>query len=80
MIYAKIKNQEEQKRLDDALDSSKSKKWYRRLQIVADSAKRFTVKQLSIMFAVCEATIRSYIKLYNEGGLDKLAPIGLHKV
>jgi len=31
MIYAKIKDQEEQKQLDDALDSSKSKKWYRRL-------------------------------------------------
>jgi len=75
MIYANVKNQEEQKRLDDALDSSKSKNWYRRLQVVANSAKRFTVKQLSIMFAICEATIRSYIQLYNEGGLDKLAPV-----
>ena len=72
MIYAKIKDQEEQKQLDDALDSSKNKKWYRRLQVIANSAKRFTVKQLSIMFAICEATIRSYIQLYNEGGLDKL--------
>jgi len=57
MIYAKIKDQEEQKQLDDALDSSKNKKWYRRLQVIANSAKRFTVKQLSIMFAICEATI-----------------------
>jgi len=62
MIYAKVKDQEEQKQLDDALDSSKSKKWYRRLQVVANSAKKFAVKQLSIMFAICEATIRSYIQ------------------
>ena len=33
MIYAKIKNQEEQKRLDDTLKSSQKKNWYRRLQI-----------------------------------------------
>ena len=75
MIFGKIKDQEEQERLDDALKASKNKKWYRRLQVVANSAKKFTVKQLSIMFAICEATIRSYIKLYNEGGLDKLAPV-----
>ena len=56
MIYAKIKDQEEQKQLDDALDSSKNKKWYRRLQVIANSTKRFTVKQLSIMFAICKAT------------------------
>jgi len=75
MIYAEIKSQEEQERLDAALKASKNKKWYRRLQVVANSAKKVTVKRLSIIFAICETTIRSYIKLYNEGGLDKLAPV-----
>ena len=75
MIYAEIKSQEEQERLDAALKASKNKKWYRRLQVVANSAKNVTVKRLSIIFAICETTIRNYIKLYNEGGLDKLAPV-----
>ena len=74
MIYAKIKDQEEQKRLDDALKASKDKKWYRRLKIIALSAKKYTVQKLSEMFDLCEATIRNYIRSYNKGGLAKLAP------
>ena len=38
MIYAKIEKEEEQKRLDDALEASKNKNWYRRLKIIALSA------------------------------------------
>jgi transposase len=75
MIYARIKSQEEQKRLDDTLKASKTKNWYRRLQIVALSAEKYPVSRLSEMFNLCQATIRSYIKSYNEGGLDKLAPV-----
>ena len=74
MIYAKIKDEEEQKQLDDALKASKSKNWYRRLKIIALSAAKHTVKQLGEMFDLCEATIRNYIHSYNQGGLDKLAP------
>lgn len=74
MIYAKIENQEERKRLEDALKNSKSKSWYRRLNIIALSADKYTVKQLSQMFNVCEATIRGYIHSYNEGGLEQLKP------
>jgi transposase len=33
------------------------------------------VKELSEMFKLCEATIRSYINSYNQGGLDELAPV-----
>jgi len=75
MIYAKIKNQEEQKRLDDTLKSSQKKNWYRRLQIISLSAKKYTVQKLSEMFELCEATIRNYVHSYNEGGLDKLKPV-----
>ena len=74
MIYAEIKTQEEQERLDASLKASKDKKWYRRLKVVAISAKKYTVNQLSEMFNLCRATIRSYIKSYNEGGLDELTP------
>ena len=74
MIYANIKSEEEQKQLDDALKASKSKNWYRRLKIIALSAAKHTVKQLSDMFDLCEATIRNYIHSYNQGGLDKLKP------
>ena len=75
MIYAKIKTQEEQKRLNDAMKASKTKNWYRRLQIVSFSAKKYTVKKLSEMYKLCEATIRNYIHSYNKGGLDKLKPV-----
>ena len=72
MIYAQIKTQAEQARLDAALKASKDKQWYRRLQIIALSARKHTVSQLSPMFNLCQATIRSYIKAYNEGGLEGL--------
>jgi transposase len=75
MIHAKIKTQEAQKHLNDALKASKNKNWYRRLRIIALSADKYTVKQLSGMFDLCEATIRNYIRSYNEGGLDKLKPV-----
>ena len=77
MIYAEVKSPEEQRLLDDALEASKRKSWYRRLQIIALSAKKskeYTVQKLSEMFNVCQQTVRNYIHAYNNGGLDKLAP------
>ena len=74
MIYAEVKRPEEQKRLDEALKASKKKSWYRRLQVIALSAQKYTVQKLSEMFRLCEQTIRNYIHSYNEGGLAKLAP------
>lgn len=75
MIYAKIESQEEQQRLDDALRASRQKSWYRRLQMVANSAKGATVKQLSATFGLCKATIRNYINTYNQDGLESLKPV-----
>ena len=75
MIYAEIKTQEERKRLDDALRASNNKSWYRRLQIVSLSAQRYTVQKLSEMFDVCQQTVRNYINAYNQGKLEKLAPV-----
>jgi transposase len=75
MIYANIKNQEEHIRLQEALRAAKNKNWYRRLQVIELSAEKYSVQELSDTFKLCEATIRNYIHSYNEGGLDKLAPV-----
>ena len=75
MIYAEIKDQEELIRLQDAMKAAKDKNWYRRLQIIEFSVEKYSVQELSDRFKLCEATIRNYIHSYNEGGLDKLAPV-----
>ena len=75
MIYANIKNEEERIRLADALRAAKDRNWYRRLQVIELSAEKYSVQELSDTFKLCEATIRNYIHSYNEGGLDKLAPV-----
>lgn len=74
MVYVKIEDPEQEKRLIDELKTSKYKNWYRRLQIIANSAEGVTVEQLSQMFNVSQATIRRYIHSYNQGGLDTLKP------
>ncbi len=75
MIHAEIKDQEERIRFQDAMKASKDKNWYRRLQIIEFSVKKYSVQELSDRFKLCEATIRNYIRPYNEGGLDKLASV-----
>jgi transposase len=74
MIYATISSEETRKRLYDAIEEAKDVKWYIRLKIIAVSATKKTVKELSDMFDLCDATIRNYIHDYNNGGLDQLAP------
>jgi transposase len=74
MIYAILKNPEDQKLLDDELKLAKDRNWYRRLQIIKLSAGKHTVQELSQDFDLCQQTIRNYIHAYNEGGLDKLKP------
>ena len=72
MIYAKIENQEENRLLEDALKASRNKSWYRRLEIIQNSAKGIIVPKLSEIFSVCQQTVRNYINAYNLGGLDAL--------
>jgi transposase len=74
MIYATISSEEAQRRLDEAIEEARDVKWYIRLRIIALSATKQTVKELSEMFDLCEATIRNYIHDYNRGGLQQLAP------
>ena len=75
MIYAKIENPEQEKRLIDELKTSKDKNWYRRLEVITNSAKGVTVEQLSKTFNVSQATIRRYIHAFNQGGLESIKPI-----
>lgn len=75
MIYAEIKNPEDAELLNNAIKSAKSKKWYRRLKVVELSAQKRKVLELSNIFHVSAATIRRYIHEYNQGGLNKLAPV-----
>jgi transposase len=74
MIYATISSEEAQKRLNEAIEEAKDVKWYIRLKIIALSATKQTVEELSKMFELHKATIRRYIHGYNQGGLEELAP------
>jgi len=74
MIYATISSEEAQKRLNEAIEEARDVRWYLRLKVVAFSAAKQTVKELSEMFDLCEATVRNYIHDYNQGGLEKLKP------
>ena len=66
MIFAKVKDQKEQERLDKAIDKAKDKKWYRRLMIVKLSSQGKLTRHLKKEFDVGEATIRRYINSYND--------------
>lgn len=74
VIYAIFKNKEEQKLLDRAIREAKDKGWYRRLMVIKLSSQGKLIRHLQKEFGLCEATIRSYIHSYNQGGLDELRP------
>lgn len=74
MIYAEIKNPQEMEFLNTELKAAKSAKWYRRLIIISHSAQGESVQELGRRFGVCQATIRSYIRTYNQGGIEQLRP------
>ena len=60
-MFAKV-TETEQKEIKEAMKTSKNKKWYRRLKI--------SVPELAKMFDLSQATVRTYIKKYNEDGLE----------
>ena len=74
MIYAKVKDSDAQQEINEELSATNNKKWYRRLMIISLSAQKYTVKKLTEMFQLSEATIRRYIHVYNQGGLSGLKP------
>ncbi len=73
MIYAQV-NDESLKLLEKELKATEDVKWYRRLKIIQFSSQGETVPQLAKRFDVCQATVRTYIKRYERGGLAALKP------
>ncbi|MBC8231520.1 helix-turn-helix domain-containing protein [bacterium] len=73
MIYAKV-NPEAIEVLETELKKPKDGNWYRRLKIIHLSSQGYTVPQLSCFFDLSSATVRDYIKRYNQGGLAALKP------
>ena len=75
MIYARIQTNKQFQRLEEELERSQKKNWYRRLMIIKLSAtEKRSVAQLSKMFDLCPATVRNYIRTYNLGGPKALVP------
>lgn len=74
MIYAIPETEDAISDLQCALKEAKQVKWYRRLKIIQLSMSGLSVAQLSEQFDLCSATIRSYIKAYNAGGIENLRP------
>lgn len=58
--------------LAQAMKQSKNIREYQRLHIIQLSSKGKTVPELADLFNRGEATIRDYIKRYNQGGLNRL--------
>ena len=71
MIFAFI-NDENIELFEKELKETKDAKWYRRLKILHLSYKGLTVPQLAQEFDLSSATVRDYIKRYNQGGFFEL--------
>jgi transposase len=74
MIYAAPRTEDAISELQFYLKEARDTKWYRRLKIIQLSMTDMTVSQLAEQFDVCKATVRNYIKAYNEDGIEGLKP------
>lgn len=74
MIYADPRTEHAISELQVYLKEARNAKWYRRLKIIQLSMTHMTVPQLAEQFDVCKATVRNYIKAYNEDGIEGLKP------
>lgn len=73
MIHAQI-DETAREELEAALKEAKQVKWYRRLKIIDLSAQGHSAPKVGKMFNLSAATVRIYIKRYNQGGLAGLVP------
>ena len=71
MLYAQATPQDI-KALEYAMKQNKNIREYQRMHIIQLSLSGKTVPELSKLFNRCKATIRDYIKRYNQGGLKPL--------
>jgi len=73
MIYAGI-GQDDPESVKQELKQPADSGWYRRVKIIDLSGQGKSVAELSRLFDVCPATVRDYIRRYNEKGRDGLRP------
>ena len=73
MLFAQVSEQGIEE-LKTAISDAQNAKWYRRLKIIDLSAQGHGVPELAQWFDIAEASVRRYIKQYNEGGLANLQP------
>lgn len=71
MLYARV-TPEEYELLIQAKKRSKQVREHERLHIIELSSKGKTIPELANLFGRCTATIRDYIKRYNQGGIKCL--------
>jgi len=71
MLYAQV-NEEGRALLEQELKAAKDAKWYRRVKIIDLSSQGKTVPELAAEFDLSKATVRDYLKRYNQGGLEGL--------
>jgi transposase len=71
MLFAEV-SPDAKEVLQTALKQCSDAKWYRRLKIIHLSSQQTPVPQLAMLFDLCAATVRDYIKRYNAGGLAGL--------
>jgi transposase len=74
VIFANPQKEDAISELQIAIKKADDVKWYRRLKIIQLSMAEMTVPQLAEQFDLCEATVRNYIKAYNECGIEGLKP------
>ncbi|MBI1926318.1 helix-turn-helix domain-containing protein [Candidatus Poribacteria bacterium] len=74
MIYAIPSDEHAISELQVELKKAEKAKWYRRLKIVQLSMAGHSVPQLAQQFDLCDATVRSYITAYSDGGIEPLRP------
>ncbi len=71
MIFAQV-DDEGRKLLEAELKAAKNVKWYWRLKVVHLSSQGETVPKLAKTSDLSQATIRNYIRSYNDGGTETL--------
>ena len=74
MIYAQPQGDHAISELQVEIKKATTAKWYRRLKIIQLSMAGRSVPHLAEEFDLCEATVRSYIKAYDQGGIEGLRP------
>ena len=74
MLYAQPQGDHAISELQVELKKAEHARWYRRLKIIQLSMAGMRVPQLAEQFDLCEATVRSYIKAYDQGGMEGLRP------